>query len=192
MLKKLHYRLEGITPLIMHNPQLADPLNAYTKAIKQVSGKRKKVDSDFEEMAKIEFLGGLYLNDNGPCIPAHVIRGVLMGKGSAARKQKMRDKAELGLFIVKDASLEYDGPRKPLDLWKDESFRFVTREKIGQASIMRTRPIFKNWACEVEIEMNPDFINEDTVDNLMESAGAECGLMERRPAFGRFKVTRKD
>ena len=57
---------------------------------------------------------------------------------------------------------------------------------------MRTRPIFKNWACEVEIEMNPDFINEDTVDNLMESAGAECGLMERRPAFGRFKVTRKD
>jgi hypothetical protein len=188
MLKKLHYRLEGIVPLIMHNPQLADPLNKCTRAIKEVSGKRKKVDSDYEEMAKLEFLGGLYLNGDGPCVPAHVIRGVLMGRGGAARKQRMRERAELGLFITKDAKLEYDGPREPAKLWADEKYRFVTREKIGQASVMRTRPVFPVWACKIEIEMNPDFINEDTVNNLMEIAGSECGLMERRPAFGRFKV----
>ena len=41
--------------LIMHNGQTADPLNPFSKAMKEISGKRKKTDTDYEAMANIEF-----------------------------------------------------------------------------------------------------------------------------------------
>jgi len=35
-------KLTGISPLIVHNGQLADPLNRFSKLMKAVTGKRKK------------------------------------------------------------------------------------------------------------------------------------------------------
>jgi len=43
----------------MHNGQLADPMNRFTKAIKEITGKRKKSDSDHMEISHLEFLGSL-------------------------------------------------------------------------------------------------------------------------------------
>jgi len=48
--------------LIMHNGQTADPLNPFSKAMKEISSKRKKTDTDYEAMANIEYRAGLYLN----------------------------------------------------------------------------------------------------------------------------------
>jgi len=67
-------RYEGISPLIMHNGQLADPLNKFSKELKKLSGKRKKVDSDYEEMGRVEWYGSLYINEDGkPCLPGRVL-----------------------------------------------------------------------------------------------------------------------
>jgi mono/diheme cytochrome c family protein len=46
--------IEGDGALVMHNGQTANPLNPYPKALKQVSGKRKKVDADHAAMAETD------------------------------------------------------------------------------------------------------------------------------------------
>jgi len=189
MLKTQKFRLKGQVPLIMHNGQLAHPLNPYAKAVREIAAKRKKTDADFEEMSHLEFLGSFYLTDDGvPCIPAHVIRGALMGKGGASRKQRMGKNAELGIFITGNFPLEYDGPKDPEKMWKDGKFRFDSLEKIQNSKIARTRPIIKDWSLVVEVTYNEDFVNPDTVEYLMIIAGNECGLCERRPTYGRFSV----
>ena len=82
-METLKARLTGLVPLILHNARLADPLDPISKAMKTVSSKRKKTDADFEELARLEFEGGLYMVDDEPVIPARLIYGLLAGKGGA-------------------------------------------------------------------------------------------------------------
>jgi hypothetical protein len=73
--KTLTYRITGDAPLIMHNGALANPLSAASKALKQVTSKKKKTDADFERMAEIEFKAGLYMDeDSGPSFLARTSR----------------------------------------------------------------------------------------------------------------------
>lgn len=184
----LKFRITGVAPLIMHNGQTADPMNNYTRAIKEISSKRKKVDADYQEMARLEWMAGLYLHNSEPCIPDYVLEAALIGRGGAARSQKMGKEAAAGMFVMKNFLLEYDGPKNPNELWKDEHFRLVRKVRIGQSSVMRTRPIFYEWAAKVEVEFNPDFLNADHIRQWMDIAGSRVGLMDWRPKCGRFSV----
>lgn len=189
MLEKLNFRITGVAPLLMHNGRLADPLDDIARQIKEVSGKRHKTDADHEEMARLEWLGSLYLHEGEPCIPADVLEAALIGRGGAARKQKMGKQAAAGLMVFDNAPLEYEGPRDPHEMWKLPEFRFRCRVKIGQASVMRTRPIFKDWAANITAMHDPNIVNADAVALWMNIAGAEVGLMDWRPKYGRFEVT---
>lgn len=187
MLEQLSFQIVGVAPLLMHNGRLADPLDDIVRQIKEVSSKRHKTDADHEEMARLEWLGSLYLHDGEPCIPADVLEAALIGRGGAARKQKMGKQAAAGLMIFDNAPLEYEGSHNPHEMWKLSEFRFRCRVKIGQSSVMRTRPIFRDWAANISIQYNPDIINADDVKLWMEIAGAEVGLMDWRPKYGRFE-----
>jgi len=67
---KVRLTLTGTAPMLMHNIQLADPLNAIARAMKEISSKRKKTDEDQLRMAELEFKGGLYITDQlGPYVP---------------------------------------------------------------------------------------------------------------------------
>jgi len=72
-LPEIQVRMRGLSPLLCHNGQTADPQNAYAKAMKAVSGKRKKTDADFDEMSRLEWLAGLYRSEDDLLIPDHVI-----------------------------------------------------------------------------------------------------------------------
>jgi len=188
MLETVRYRIKGEVPLIMHNGRLADPLDHYSKAIKEVSSKRNKTDADHEQMAHLEFLGGLYLLEGEPCVPWDVLEGALLGRGGAARKQKAGKQAAAGMWVSNDFPLEYEGPRSAEELWKDKRFVFRTPVRVQSSKVMRTRPIFEEWGAEVAVEFNPDIINESDIDLWIRVAGAEVGLMDWRPKFGRFSV----
>ncbi len=190
MLETIKSRWTGVSPLRMHNPQLADQQNQFTRAIKEISSKRKKLDADYAEMAKLEFLGSLYLLKDGcdPIIPANVVWNVLCGKGGAARKQKMGAQAKLGIIVMKPFILEYDGPKEAEELWENKEFVHQQLETIVGSKVMRTTPIFTEWAAEIEIQYNSDFVNYDTVLSWIFTAGNECGILERRPVFGRFEA----
>jgi hypothetical protein len=89
--------------LIMHNGQTADPLNSFSKAMKEISGKRKKTDADFEALANIEYQAGLYLNAKGQVIiPSRVLESVLV---EGAKKSKEGKLALSGMFVDTDAIL---------------------------------------------------------------------------------------
>jgi len=188
MIEKLTFRIQGMAPLIMHNGQLADPGNEWARAIKEISSKRAKTAADYEEMARLEWMGSLYLSQQGPIIPGRVLEGALIGKGGAARKQRMGKQAAVGLYVVKNFPLEYDGSKDPNELWLDERFRSKELVNVQTSKVVRTRPIFEEWAADVHFEIDTDFVNVEDAKLWMDIAGRECGLMDWRPKFGRFEV----
>ena len=70
MLKSISLQVKGAAPLLMRNGQTSDPLNHFSKAIKDISGKRAKTDADFIALSEIEYRSGLYIDKNGPYLPS--------------------------------------------------------------------------------------------------------------------------
>ena len=69
-MSKFYISCEGTAPLLMHNARLVDPLDMVVKKIREVSTKTKKTDEDHEEIAKLEWLGGIYYDPSlGPYVP---------------------------------------------------------------------------------------------------------------------------
>ena len=54
---------------------------------------------------------------------------------------------------------------------------------------MRTRPIFEEWAVEVEVGFNPEILNRATLIDWMKTAGELVGIGDWRPQNGRFQVS---
>lgn len=187
--QEMTYKLSSVAPLIAHNGQLADPTNYWTKEIKKLSGKRNKTDADFEQMARLEFFGGLYLNKSGPVLPAEMFDSMML---AAAKKSKEGPLAKSGVFCLREASLEYDGPRIKEDLWTcdNPSFRFVKAVRVGTSRVMRTRPIFHEWACVVTFNVEANVVNPARLDEWLQVAGTVIGLGDWRPQYGRFTAVR--
>lgn len=178
-------KITGLTPLIVHNGQLADPLNKFSKAMKAVTGKRKKVDADYEELARLEFLGGLYLKDSRPCMPSQALEAMMI---SAAKKQRKGADFKSGMLIEESPYIEYDGPTNPDELWADERFRIVAGVKVSQSRVMRTRPQFPQWSLQFGVTYIEELLNRRDIIEVATIAGWQIGLCEWRPKFGRFKA----
>lgn len=188
-MKELRFAIKGVAPLLMHNGRLADNNDPYARAMKEISGKRKKTEADYEEMSRLEFLGSLYLNENeAPCIPGRVFEASIIGKGGAARKERMGKEAAIGVWVMDDAPLEYEGPKDQDELWENK--RFVSKElvRVQQARIMRTRVLFRKWSAQIRLEFDPEMVNEEDVRRWVEVSGSQVGLMDWRPRCGRFAV----
>jgi len=188
-MKSLTFKIVGEAPLLLHNGALCDPLNEFTRKIKEISAKRAKVDADHEQIAKLEWFGSLYLLDSKPCIPSEMMEAALIGKGGAARKVKMGKQAAAGLFVPNHAPIEYDGPTDLEELYADKRFIHRSKVKVQTASVMRTRPIFREWAATIAVCYSPDLINEKDVIQWMQVAGEQIGIGDWRPKFGRFSAT---
>lgn len=188
-MKKLTFRIEGETPLLMSNGRLADPLDPIVRQMKHISGKSKKTEADHEQLADLEWTGSLYTNGNGQLIiPGANLEAMLIGRNGAARKQRMGPQAKAGLWVPDDSVLEYDGSKDLDKLRKDDKFRLRAKARVGQASVIRTRPKFDQWACEFTVVYDPDLIDQDTLEEWVEIASFQVGLCDWRPRFGRFKV----
>lgn len=185
MWKTLNVKVIGHGALLMHSGQLVDPLNPFSRAIKDVSGRRKKTDADLEELARLEWLGGLYLGGGEPCIPGENLEACIIG---GAKKSKDGPQAKAGVICDGNFPLIYDGPRNPDALWTDERFRLRVPARVGMARVMRTRPRFDCWSCVAAVEYNPDFCNAEAVLRWLRTAGDVIGLGDWRPRFGRFSV----
>lgn len=189
MIQKLSFKIEGIAPLMMHNGRLADPDDPYSRAMKAITSNRKKTDADLEELARLEFLGGLYLNDDERIIiPGFVFEASLIGKGGAARKERMGKEAAAALWVTQDFLLIYDGPQEPNELWKDKQFVNQSMVRVQSSKVKRTRPFFQDWGAEIVVEFNDNLINEEQVRRWVEVAGEQVGLCDWRPRLGRFRV----
>jgi len=185
--KNVVLRLKGVSPLILHNGDMADPLNPSTKRMKKFSGKRDKTEADYDEMAKIEWEGGLYVNDKdrivvrSTCIEATLISGAKKKKKGEQFKSGIRleDNPEL---IIPDPYVKYD------DLWGNPKYRLTCGVRVQRNRIMRTRPIFPDWELNVTVVYIDSILNKVDVIDVAKLAGAIVGMCDWRPKYGRFVV----
>jgi hypothetical protein len=180
--------LAGTHPLLTHNAQLSDPLNPFTKALAEVTGKRSKTDEDHAEVARREWLGGLYFDpDAGPYIPGENVERALL---DAARLNRLGKSIERGVFITSNVNpIEYTGSRDPKVMVDDENFRHMASVKIGMKRVMRCRPIFRNWSITAQGYLDEGQLDLSELRQIADNAGRLVGLGDWRPRFGRFAAT---
>ncbi len=184
--KEAQYQLTGASPLIQHNGDLANPMNPIVKAMKLISGKRKKTEADFEELARLEFLGGLYVSDNpGIILPAEVVESCI---NAGARKFKEGMTAKAGMVVMDHAKLIFDGPQTPDEMWEDGRFTFQKMVVVQRARILRTRPSFENWSANITVSFENTECDQAQVCKWIVKAGQIVGLCDWRPRYGRFDV----
>ncbi|MBI4909912.1 MAG: hypothetical protein HY820_40210 [Acidobacteria bacterium] len=165
---------------------MSNPLDGVSKQIKSISVKRKKTEADFEEIARLEWFGGLYLSKGEPCLPGEVLEACIT-RGAMTNKRGKQAKA--GMLCLGAFPLQYDGPRDPIELWKVDEFRLVAGVRVGQVRVMRTRPIFRDWSAEIEVRYSAALLNPDEINQFLLVAGELEGLGDWRPRFGRFAVS---
>jgi hypothetical protein len=185
MLEKYACRITGVAPLILHNGQLADPLNYFAKEMKRISGKRHKTEADLEQLARFEWHGSLYLSNGKVCIPGEVLEAHLV---AAAQTQRRGRQARAALFCDGMFPLDYDGPSGVEALWADKTFRLTTAVKVKQSRVMRTRPMFPTWSLALEVLYNPSQLNGAEIAEWVRIGGEQIGLGDWRPRFGRHVV----
>lgn len=186
-MERLKFQLQSECPLICHNGQLADPMNSFSKQLKQISGKRGKTDADLEQMAKIEWYASFYIdNNNRLCIPSDVMEAALI---NGSKKHKLGNQAKAGLFVVDNIILEFDGSKMTIDeLWERDENRFTKAVRVGNSRVMRTRFWAKDWQGKVEIAFDPGLLNPQQIRDIMKVTGEVVGICDWRPRFGRFAV----
>lgn len=180
----------GGAPLIMHNERLADPLNDFTRALAAVTKKRSKTEADHLEIGRLEFLGGLYTNGNGPCLPAWNILRCLQ---DGAKRHKRGADVLRGVYpLVEHTDVLYDGPRDPDEMWKSGTFALRKSVGVQRSRTIRTRPYFTEWQAELPVEVDPVVFDLDVLTQCWRDAGVYAGIGDMRPVHGRFKATLKE
>jgi hypothetical protein len=197
-MKELNFKAVGIVPLLIHCNKASNPLNNYAKHMKALTAKRKKTDEDFEEIARVEWEAGLYLNDGVVALPSDNLDRCLW---DAAKKTKNGKQYKQGVMIMEDwLPLDYSGtkirvkqngeiPILELDKFYP-NYRHQAMVKVGMQQVLRTRPIFHNWSFLFSIAIDEQVLDERTVVMIVETAGKYIGLCEKRPRLGRFDVVR--
>jgi hypothetical protein len=183
---KVRIALEGVTPLLQHNEQLADPLNDYVRKIKLVTDKRSKMTEDDHLLkSRLEWEGGLYFHGStGPYVPTlNVIRCFI----AAGTVRRLGTKVAQAVAITElEASLQYSGPRDVEGMW---AARMYDRRMVGvnNSRVQRTRPMFQNWALSTEVHLFTDILSLDDFKWVVDMAGRAVGLGDgRRIGMGRF------
>ena len=188
-MESITFKIRGTAPMLHHNSQLADPLNPHARALKKISGKRKKTDEDYADMARVEMLGGLYWTEAaGLHVPGENIEACIIG---AAKFKKLGTTFKRSAQVV-DLTCPLLGtgaPQDPEKLVDSHEFRFVKSVKVGTARIMRTRPIFDKWHTEFTVMYDQNQLQREDIIEAAESAGLMVGLGDWRPRFGKFEVT---
>lgn len=180
-------RLTGIAPLLMHNGQLADPTNKWTKAIKEISSRRKKTEQDMLDLKKAEWFGSMYQDSAGVIsISADMLLGLLIG---GAKKNKNGVEAKAGVFETQGFyPLVFEGPKDLEKLYADGRFCDYRLVVVNRGRVMRSRPVFKKWSVDVSLIVDEDIIERRLVLQALTQAGERIGLGDYRPRFGRFSV----
>lgn len=181
--------IKGVTPLLLHNGMIADPLNPATQELKKVSGKRTKTTQDHMDMARLEWFAGLYTDEKDTI----VIPGVNIEKAliQAARKSKKGKQFESGVSIFQDVPLDFPDRGKPLEkLYECGNYTDRRMVVVQRNRVARTRAKFLDWSLSFEVDFDNELVNESDLFDTVELAGQMIGIGDYRPRFGRFELNR--
>ena len=180
----------GFRPLVMHNGLLADRSNPYVIAKKPILAKKTKMnDSDYAQLDRLEWEGGLYWSDElGLVIPSdNIERCIQLG----AQKSRIGKDVQAAVFCVEpEYKLEYNGPKTKDELYADDRFKLRKGVCVQKARVIRLRPMIPTgWKLAFELEYDDSVVDAKSIWKAAEDAGALIGLGDWRPKFGRFSVS---
>lgn len=186
-MKQLTFTIKGIAPLLTHNERLANPFDDTTRAIKAISGKRKKTEDDLLEIAQLEWRGGLYYDEEtGPYVPGYNMLAALI---SAGKVHKLGTAIKRAAVVLEDRlPIEYQGPRDPDALFADKRFVDIRNVKVSGSRIVRARPRFHDWKLRFTLAFDESTLQAADVAMVLQTCGSMIGLGDYRPRFGRFEV----
>lgn len=186
---KARAKISGTVPLIMHNGEMADPLGQFAEAMKEFSG--KKTEADYREIARLEWLASAYIENGALVMPSDNIMASMRDAGKKLKKGKatLTQNVLRGVSISPDnVLLQFQGPKDPAALAMSRAHTLRKMARVGTARIIRTRPKFMPWSLEFVIEYNDGQLDESDIKRLLDISGAEIGLGDWRPKYGRFTV----
>lgn len=166
--------IEGVSSLLHHRYQFKDE--------KALTGKRRSGAEDHTE----EWKQSLYREDRiGIYQPALHLDAAFVkaaanfqipGRG----KRTYKDLFKSAVFVSPDK----------LPLHKQEPDRIHrARMTVNRAAVERYRPEFlTGWRLQFEITILDDQVPREIVREIVDFAGAFCGIGDSRPRYGRFRV----
>lgn len=177
------YRVKGVSPLLQNSPAAMGSGNATMQA-------GKKVYDDKEESAV-----RVYRNDRGEVIvPSLWFRSAMMKSVGARKIGKYSARAVIsaGVFTVEEECLLLDAKGKVFKTWDTHKVRVVVQKN----GVMRCRPMFKGWQCDLALEVDDEMLpNVDVVTQSLNLAGKLAGIGDWRPGrggtYGRFTAELK-
>jgi len=208
--------LEGLTPLLMHNDNLA--FNEKIKAWQKMPENKANSIAGDDRSPAWTWIGYLYHDGKNLGIPSDNIMTmlreggtkVLTGKKTETYKKQtqsgiMLDQQQFDIYIGGN-TVSMDDIR-PLNGNLDfnvhietaEALGFellVKRAKIGSAKHVRVRPFFRTWILSGSVtvlDSELSGLTEEVLKTILNQAGALCGLCDWRPSspkasgtFGKF------
>lgn len=190
-LEKFEITIEGITPLILHNCQMSNPLNKFSKQVKVYTSKRTKTEEDHEKILNIQWESALYWSDSiGLYMPWENLYSCML---KAAKNHKMGQKMGGISFSDPIGYPIITKNHKSLDLLKkDDNNKFVKMVSIQRSKTLSCRPIFHEWSVSFSFEIDPSFITANEMKTILETMKERGGLGVWRPTspqpgpYGRF------
>lgn len=175
----------GTKPLLLHNVDLANPLNPYSRQMADLRGtpSKRRTEKWHEEMSKAQFLGAFYEGDP-ISIPAENLRRSII---SAAKVSRMGTAVLRALTVVEPSvPIIFDGPRSRDGLW--QAGWHLTRMIRGTGGASPTTwPKFEGWAIRVPFDLDETVLNMRDLQDLVARAGRIEGLgASRKQGYGRY------
>lgn len=184
---QIKLEITGKTPLLCHNIALADPDNPIVQQIKTYTAKRTKTEDDRHAVERLEWFGGLYLDNGIPVIPTGAIRKSFVNAGKIS-KQGTQVTRSLN-FADLHVPIAYDGPTDLEELYARPEFTSRLAVGLNGKRVMRVRPQFQPWALTVDALLLEDVMDPEDLHRIADRAGAAEGLGDNRVnGYGRFSV----
>lgn len=172
-------RIHGTRPLLHNNPAVM-----YVKAPPKKRGEQISPADDA--------VGRVYRLPDGTCyVPTEHFRSCFIRAGSDFKMAKYRTaKRPLTVALELEPGEHVpllDGRDKPITEYRVDARRVM----IQKAGIIRGRPAFDDWHCELKLVIDDRIWPEDQhalLLEILEHAGQTVGIGDFRPRFGRFTV----
>ena len=147
-MKTIHVKMNGVSPILMNNPQGVNPLHPLVIEKKKYTSlpSKKKTEEVYAIISDLEWLIGVYWEDNfGLYISNEMIMGTLVD----GAKMNRNGSAVLKAVQVIDSIVPLDiGEVQNFDKMKtDIRFRDVRSVVVQRSRVTKTRPRFNTWRC---------------------------------------------
>lgn len=189
-MRQASIKVQGVTPLLMNNPQTVDRFNKFAKRMAAINAKKtRRTDDDYLELRDIEVESKVYFNEEvGVYVPATWVSEAI---ASAAFKVAKISRADIrgAMFTTEDklklAYRDSDKVKTMTDIVKNEAFRICLTLPQGQVRVVKAFPIFHKWSFETAVEFDDKIIDPDSLTRIVTHTAKYGGFGDFRPTFGR-------